>query len=262
MGRFADATAMRADGPGRWLGEQIAGWDINDNANGGVVLAMAARAMALEAGRPDPLTVTAHYLRPVKAGPVSVEAAVVKAGRRLVTVSAQLLQNGQPALQLVGTFGDLTTLSGMSVVTGERPVFPPPADCVSTLRSGFSPSLMDNIDVRLLPEDVGFGQGNGSGEATMRGWFRLDEHESLDVFAVLLALDGFPPAVFNANLPVGWVPTIELTGHVRRRPDSEWLQAQIRSRYIFGGLLEEDVEIWDDHGLVALGRQLAMLPPG
>ncbi len=252
---------MRADGSGGWVGEQIAGWDINDNANGGVMLAMAARAMALEAGRPDPLTVTAHYLRPVKAGPVSVQATVVKAGRRLATVSAQMIQNGQPTMQLVGSFGDLTQMAGMTLVTGERPLYPPPSDCVSSLRSGFSPSLMNKIDIRLVPGDAEFGIGNGSGAAAMRGWFRLRDSEPLDVFAVLLALDGFPPAIFNANLPVGWVPTVELTGHIRRRPDSEWLQAQIRSRYIFGGFLEEDVEIWDDEGLVALGRQLAMLPP-
>lgn len=260
--RFADATAMRAAGPGRWVGEQIAGWDINDNANGGVVLAMAARAMAMAADRPDPLTITAHYLRPVQAGPVSVEATVVKAGRRLSTVSAQLIQNEQPALQLVGSFGDVTAMSGMTLVTGERPVFAPPEDCVSTRQSGFSPAPMGNIDVRLLPGDARFGDGEGSGAATMRGWFRLSADEPLDVFAVLFALDGFPPAVFNANLAVGWVPTVELTGHIRRRPQSDWLQAQIRSRYIFGGFLEEDVELWDDHGLVALGRQLAMLPLG
>ena len=31
-------------------------------------------------GRPDPITITAHYLAPGKAGPVTVETEVVKAG--------------------------------------------------------------------------------------------------------------------------------------------------------------------------------------
>jgi hypothetical protein len=261
MVTFAEATAVRTDGAGMWAGEQIVGWDIEGNANGGVLLALAARAMAMETGRPDPLSVTAHYLRPVRVGPVTVKTDIVKSGRRLATVTAQMSQGGQPVLQLVGTFGDLATLSGPTLVTGDRPEFAPPDQCISREHSGgFTPALMDQIDVRLVPEDAGFGNGNPSGIARMRGWFRLKDNEPLDVFAVLLALDGFPPAVFNGIDPIGWVPTVELTGHVRRRPQSEWLQCQIQSRFILGGLFEEDVELWDEHGLVALGRQLAMLP--
>ena len=48
----------------RFAGEVHDGWDIAGNANGGYLLAIAGRAMRDASGRPDPVSVTAHYLRP------------------------------------------------------------------------------------------------------------------------------------------------------------------------------------------------------
>ena len=74
---------------------------INGNANGGYLLALAARHMVAVSGRPHPVSVTAHYLAPGKPGPVRVDAAVVKAGRRFATVSGQMHAGGKPTLQMV-----------------------------------------------------------------------------------------------------------------------------------------------------------------
>ena len=83
------------------------------------------------------------------------------------------------------------------------------------------------------------------------------------VVGLLVAVDAFPPTVFNANLPVAWTPTIELTAHVRARPEPGWLRCVFTTRFITGGFLEEDGEIWDASGrLVAQSRQLALLPRG
>ena len=96
----------------------------------------------------------------------------------------------------------------------------------------------------------------------MRGWFRLRDDEPIDTFALLLAVDGFPPAIFNANHPPAWTPTVELTTHVRAVPVKDgWLACTFTSRFITGGFLEEDGEVWDATGrLIAQSRQLALLP--
>ena len=61
---FAKATAVASRGDGTYDAEVAPGWDIAGNANGGYLLSIAGRAMADAAGRPDPVTITAHYLSP------------------------------------------------------------------------------------------------------------------------------------------------------------------------------------------------------
>jgi acyl-CoA thioesterase len=95
----------------------------------------------------------------------------------------------------------------------------------------------------------------------MRGWFRLHDQEPIDPFALLMIADAFPPAVFNAELPLAWTPTLEMTTHIRGTPAPGWLRCRFATRFVSGGLLEEDGEIWDETGrLVALSRQLALVP--
>jgi len=97
----------------------------------------------------------------------------------------------------------------------------------------------------------------------MRGWFRLRDGEPADTIALLCAADAFPPTAFNADFPVAWTPTIELTVHVRARPEPGWLRCTFATHFVTGGFLEEDGEIWDSTGrLVAQSRQLALVPRG
>ena len=122
---------------------------------------------------------------------------------------------------------------------------------------------MGRVDLRLHPDDAGFASGAPSGEPRVRGWFRLRDGESIDTLGLLLAVDAFPPTAFNARLPVAWTPTVELTAHVRARPAPGWLRCAFTTRFVTGGFLEEDGEIWDDSGrLVAQSRQLALIPRG
>ncbi|MFV0315794.1 MAG: thioesterase family protein [Microthrixaceae bacterium] len=264
MAPFADATAVCRTAPGFFEAEIKPGWDILGNANGGYLIATAGRAMAATAQRPDPVSMTAHYLSPGRAGPVGLETTLVKAGSRFSSVSATM-SSTKPVVAALGTFGELGR-SGSGddearLVDGRPPELPEPEACLPLDRGDEQPSFMKQVEMRLHPDDAGFAFGKPSGSARMRGWFRLRDAEPIDTIALLCAVDAFPPTIFNANLPVGWAPTVELTAHIRARPEPGWLACAFTSRFVTGGFLEADGELWDSTGeLVAQSRQLALVP--
>ena len=259
---FASATAVHGDGEGRYSTEIRPGWDIGGNANGGYLLSIAVRAMREATGRPDPVTVTGHYLFPGQPGDASVSTEVVKRGRLFTTATGALEARGKRLLQVLGTFGDVSTPVGPELVDSAPPDLPPPDECIAVEPTDtFPPPFMGQVDLRLHPDDAGFANGAPSGEPRVRGWFRLRDDEPVDTLGLILATDAFPPTAFNARLPVAWTPTVELTAHVRARPAPGWLRCAFTTRFVTGGFLEEDGEIWDQRGhLVAQSRQLALIP--
>ncbi|HSM01769.1 MAG TPA: thioesterase family protein [Acidimicrobiia bacterium] len=255
-----EATAVEASGPSEFLGAVAPGWDIAGNANGGYLLAIAARAAMEATGRPDPVSVTAHYLGPAQPGPVTIATRVLKEGRRFATASATLSSNERPLVAILGSFGALEPGAATERLESGPPDLPPPEECVLVEPTEtFPPPFVGRIELRLHPDHVAF--GGMPGAPRVRGWFRLRDEEPIDTLALLVAVDAFPPTIFFANLPVAWVPTLELTTHLRARPAAGWLRCAFTTRFITGGFLEEDGEVWDSTGrLVAQSRQLALLP--
>lgn len=257
-------TTLSAVGDGRFETEIVDGWDIRGNANGGYLLALIARAMLADCARRDPVTISAHYLSPGRPGPALVQSQVVRSGRRFATVSATLESDGRPVIQALGSFGDLAPISEPVHIDSAPPELPAPETCgryAEVRPDGQANAFMQRVDLRLHPDDAGFARGEPSGEAKIRGWFRLPDGEPLSSLSLLLAVDSFPPAFFNVKPPQGWIPTIELTAHLRGRPAPGWLRCAFSTRFVTGGFFEEDSEIWDSSGrLVAQSRQLALAP--
>jgi hypothetical protein len=271
-GDFDAATAVRFRGgdldagPVTYDAEVMPGWDILGNANGGYLMAIAARAMADAAGRP-PLTLTAHYLSPGSVGAHTIEVGRVRAGRRLATMTGSLVNadTGREVIRLLGSFGS-SDPDGPFRVDAAPPDIPAYDDCLIDTDGDDPnaqplPELQRRLAMRLAPDSVGFRSGAPVGRAEVSGWFAFADDSSIDEFGLMLAADAFPPAVFNSGLPVSWVPTVEMTVHLRGLPAPGPLATVFRTRFISGGMLEEDGEVWDSAGnLVALSRQLALAP--
>jgi acyl-CoA thioesterase len=260
VSEFDDATHVAPDGTTTIHD----GWDIGGNANGGYLMALAANGLRQIAGRPDPVSITAHYLSPGRPGPATVEGEVVKAGRRFATVAGRLESGGRTVIHVLGTFGDLADNAASDYVSmnGMPPDLPPIERCVPRTANGNVPvPMMDHLTIHLHPDHAGWTEGRKSGSAEIAGWFSFADGRPLDSLSLLLVADALPPAVFNLDIPPGWVPTVELTVHVRALPAPGPVRCVFRSRFVHGGMFEEDGEVWDSSGtLVALSRQLALLP--
>jgi len=261
-GHFETETAITPSGDGRWTAHISPAWNINDNANGGYLLTPALRAAQERAGHPDPLTVTTHFFRPGRGDrSAEITAEVLKAGRTMSTATATLVQEGKPRLTLMAGFGDVeaatTHDAGWSIA---MPDLAPPDDCVdrTALVQGVTVALNDRNEIRVDPRSLAAGDHDGPTE--MLGWARFRDGTEPTALALPFFADAFPPTVFSRLGAIGWVPTLELTVHVRRRPAPGWLACQVWTDDLHNGRLVESVRIWDSTGeLVAQGRQLGLL---
>lgn len=239
-------------------------WNIGANPNGGYLLALAAQAVRQRAAQhPDPLSISVHYLRPGLAGqPCRIRTRMLRSGRTLSTLGATLEQDGSARLELLAAMGNLGEPAGAAELTLPMPEIPPPEACRarSGVDQGVELPILQRLDVRLHPDEA---QPGEAGRASISGWIRFVDGREPDTIACLLMADAFPPAVFGLLGLVGWVPTIELTVHVRRRPAPGWVLGRFRCRDSSGGRLIEDGALWDSTGqLVARSRQLALLRRG
>jgi acyl-CoA thioesterase len=259
--RFDEATAVERVSENRFSGKIHDGWDIGGNANGGYLMALAARALMTASGRPDVISMTSHFLSPGRVGPVTIDVTPIKTGKRFATATASVMNSeGKPIISVLGASTDLALDSGPSR-TNPAVDLPPPDECFARRPLGFEHGFHERFDVRIHPDDARFDTGTPSGKPLMRGWFRPHGDHPVDSALIIQAFDAFPPTMFNTDLGNGWVPTVELTAHVRARPVGKWLRCRFITRYIAGGMFEEDGEIWDEAGtFIGQSRQLARLP--
>lgn len=248
---------------GGWSAEVPDGWDINGNANGGYIMALGAAAMRASSGRAHPITVTAHYLAPVTAGPVLCTAEVVKQGKRFTTMTGSIRRDGRECIRLLGAFGDLDPAADQTFIDGTPPELPPIEQCVRRTPVGGTAlvGLANRLNMWIHPDDASALDDRPSGTGLTRGWFEFRDGRPMDTLALLLAADSFPPAVFNIpDVIRGWVPTVEFTVHVRGVPAPGPLSCRFQTRFVSGGALQEDGEVWDSVGrLVAISRQYGLL---
>lgn len=268
---FDRDTAVVAREPGVYDADLSAGWTIISAVNGGYLLAVLGRALADELPHPDPFTLTAHYLTASQPGPAVIRTQTVRTGRGLSTGQASLFQTDDRGreverIRLLASYGDLDALSDDVRTSAEPPVIPPMDQCFGAedgpVPVDGSSAITDRLMLRLDPATLGWALGKPSGKGEMRAWFGLADGRQHDPLSLLLAVDALPPTAFDLGIR-GWVPTVELTVHVRSRPAPGPLRVSITTRNLAGGFLEEDAEVWDSADrMVAQSRQLARVRLG
>lgn len=259
---FDTATHVRAIGDGMYAARVHDGWDIGGNANGGYLLALLGAAFCATTQRPLPVAVSCHYLGPVNDADVTIDTTVIKKGKAFTTAHATMRQGDRVIATALGTCGDGFSSSALEHSTQQIPTIPSFAECAPRGATGVGvPGLMQNVDVRLHPDDTGFATGNPAGTALVRGWCAFRDGRTVDALALTLFCDSLPPAMFNLSGAPGWVPTVQLSFYLRGIPDGGPICAEFHTQQLHDGMFEEDGTLWNASGeLVAQSRQLALLP--
>lgn len=251
---FDRDTAVQADGPQRYSAEISANWNITTVPNGGYLMAVAARALSQHLTHPDPFSITGHFLKPIKPGPVSIAVETLKTGRAISFGQARVLQDGEERLRVTGAFGDLSQRAGLNHMARKPPNIPPFDACV---RATIPLEFFRHVRIALTPESGAWIRGDYDDTCEVAGWTSFIDGREPDALSLILFADGFPPPVFRKVGPAGWVPTLEMTVQVRAHPAPGPLRCRFTTRAITEGYAEEDGEIWDAEGnLVAICRQL------
>lgn len=303
--------------PGRYEVDVSAEWNCPTVPQGGIMAALAARAMQAEladgagapAGRPDGngdgdgaaqgrpdgdgdgrndgtgrgssndgfrlRTLTTVFAAPVPAGPVEIDVTVLRRGRSMSQLRADVRGRGDDAgHSSVAVFG--RTRAGFEFTDATMPEVPEPHDC---------PSFRDDAPEEAVrperPEFPFWDRVEGRPalghapwddwvptDSECATWFRFDAPPvrpdgSLDPLCMVALCDTMPGAVgerMGPGTPWWLPPSTDLTVHVLAEPRSDWLLAQYRAHHAGGGYASTTVHLWDPAaGLVALGTQVMYL---
>lgn len=236
-------------------------WNIAGNPNGGFLLSIVLAAIRRRTSHPDPLSMTVHYLRPGSPDlPCVVEVDMVREGRTVATLRGRLIQEGRVRIEMLVAMGNVQDSVGVDhQLMPQAPSLPAPEDCVP--RSGDLQNvelpINDRVDVRLHPDQI---EASPEKPAEISGWIRLHDSSPPTTASLPLFADCFPPSVYPRLGRVGWVPTLELTVHVRRAPAPGWVKAVLKTDDLSGGRMIESGMLWDSTGqLVAQSRQLGLV---
>ncbi|MGD8830702.1 MAG: thioesterase family protein [Pseudomonadales bacterium] len=261
MTQFDTESSTRRDADGHWSGHVSGAWSIGENPNGGYLTSLALSAVLDAVPHPDPISLTTHFLRPgIAEAPCRVRVEVIRSGRTLSTVRATLLQEDKPRIEVLAALSDLDRPAGVDTeLTLPAPALPAPEVCVP--RSGAMQNLhlpiLERLSVLLHPDLAVPGSAD---RAEMSGWIGFADGRAPDARALALFTDAFPPSPLSLLGVIGWVPTLELTVHVRRRPAPGWIRARFVTDDLHEGRMIETGALWDSNGaLVAQSRQIGLV---
>ena len=226
--------------------------------HGGYLLELLTAAALEGAAHPHPVAVTGHFLRAPALGDAAIAVEPLRSGRSTSTTHVQLVQGERVCLDAVVTGGQLRGDAAPHYVDATPPLLPPVEDCLRNSPREGEPrnGVTEQLDLRLDPAAAGW-LGAPSSQAEVRGWARYTSGRTLDPLALVCLSDALPPVTFSLGM-TGWVPTVELTVHVRAVPAPGWLRLVQRATLVQGGWLDETCEIWDSADrLVAQAVQLA-----
>lgn len=245
----------------RFRGTVTDRWTTVSQPNGGYVLGFALAGLRATLPHPDPLSSSAHFMRPANPGPVDVEVDVARIGSSVSTATAKLFQSDKEILRVLATFGDVSVESPRY-----RNAKPPVVPAFEEMPApgplpAFVPAIAHRYASRVMPEAFGWMRGAPSGRTEKLGYLVFADGRPPDTFCLPVLADSLPPSIGNV-MPTAFTPTVELTVHVRARPAPGPILARFVTSELAHGYFEEDGELWDARGeLVAMSRQLLKYVP-
>jgi acyl-CoA thioesterase len=264
---FSSSTVVTDRGDGRYDASIDANWNLRPLPQGGIVTALALRAMLDELGDPAQRLRSLHttFVAQVAHGPVEIDVEVLRRGRSMSHLRAEVRSRG--AAQ-----GHVTTAvfgrerDGFSFTDLEPPVgLPGPSDCPSfrdpppdhvVLPDGWEPLPFWSLVEGRPAMGHAFWEEYEPDRAERAGWYRFDEPPRLDDGRIdplsLVVLADFMPGALGEKIGGSgpaerpwFAPSVDLTVHLLDDCTSDWVLAHNRARHAGDGYASGDMALWD-----------------
>jgi acyl-CoA thioesterase len=282
MGTGWEDLELEEVGDGRFSTSISDAWRLAIAPQGGVVAAIAVRAMERVLGHPEQTlrTLTVLFAGVVQGGPVEVDVQPLRRGRSMSQLTATVRNPGAEAgLTAIAAFG--APRRGFEFTELVMPDVPP----ADELR-GYRDPLPEGIEFEFEGEPFPFWEQviecrpaiatppwepfrNGPAEAGF--WYRLDHPPlgpdgSLDVAGAIVICDTMPSPVgekVGRDSGDWFAPSVDFTFHAFRPATPGWLFAHQHARHAGDGYASVESALWDPSGddgpaLVAYATQVML----
>ena len=266
LNRFSTLAGQRRSVDGAVRFGVTDDWLQGRTCYGGLIAALSVVAMRDRAGAAWPADVGLRALQtcfvaPVSPGEVDITATVLRQGRNVCQVQAQVRQLGQVAAVLLGVFG----VERPSALRPRLPQRPEPQHEAEALpvpppRPHGAPAFLEHFDMRWAEGAVPFSGGNGH---TSCIHMRLNPDEaasvSTELQAVLLGDLSPTPVIGQLTQPSA---NSSVTWELQLRPvdaglPKGWWRADNESLMVDGGYVNQSARLWAPGGqLAAYGYQV------
>jgi len=252
---FDEVITPRRHEDGGWRVRFDASWNQGRGAFGGVVGGALIRAMATQVPAELPLRTFNLQLCAPASGDLDLHAWVVRAGRNVAHVSAELRSAEGAVAFAAGTFGreraaraaSLAAPAPAATAYADAPILPlaPPA----------APAFTQHIELRHALGGLPFSSASAQ---SLGGWTRLLRPAPLGPALALALMDAWPPACFAAEAAPRPVGTVAMSCHFLAplAPAEAWL-VSAEGLQNGGGYASQDNLLYAPDGrLIARSHQL------
>jgi len=243
---------------------------VGNTPHGGYLMAIMHKALTNILPHSTAISSSVQYLDRIDAKPFELEVETFKASRGSSSGIVKLKQDDRICTTFTGTCSDFEFMKGYDDLQKPLPKIFKDKDKKDYVKmnydkisKGFTPAFIQQLECLIHPDHAWWNREEGSdksvNEARCSAFLEMDGGTP-DQFCLSFYSDILPPVVSNKYGPLGWIPTITLTTHIRQLPSTSEVYADFKASEINKGYFEQDCNIWDLNGnLVASSRQLTRI---
>ena len=268
--RFQNALKLENIEDNKFIVNPDTNYFVGNTPHGGYLMAVMHKALTTILPHSTAISSSVQYLDRIDAKSFELEVETFKTSRGSSSGLVKLKQDSKICTTFTGTCSDFEHMKGYNDLHKPLPNIFSDKDKkdyvqmnYDKISKGFTPAFIQQLECSIHPDHAWWNRAsdlhNKNNEARCSAFLEM-EGGVPDQFCLSFYSDILPPVVCNKYGPLGWIPTITLTTHIRRMPTTPVLYADFIASDINKGYFEQDCNIWDlDGNLVASSRQLTRI---